>query len=149
MAMLHLAARDFSSGRATFLDSLPLASGRSARIYVRIAVPGMEEPFLALLDTGAEWSVIDREIAEQIGLSDADGEPITLLHKDGSTAGTLVRTVVTMIADEGSALDVDATVFVPNDGWPRGRNFLGYSCFLDRIRIGLDPQNNHIYFGAV
>jgi predicted aspartyl protease len=146
--MLQLGGNDFSSGRAAFLDSLPLTQGRSARVYVRVAVPGMEETFLALLDTGAEWSVLDHEIAEQVGLADAEGQAITLLHKDGSTDGKLVRTTVTMIADEGVALDVDATVFVPDNAWPSRRNFIGYCGFLEKLRIGLDPQNNHVYFGS-
>jgi hypothetical protein len=53
-----------------------------------------------------------------------------------------------MIADEGVGLDVDATVFVPDDAWPSGRNFIGYSGFLEKIRIGLDPQQNDVYFGS-
>lgn len=146
--MLQLAGEDFSSGRAAFLDSLPSTPNRSARVYVRVAVPGMDETFLALLDTGAEWSVLDREIAEQVGIADAEGEVITLRHKEGATDGKLVRTTVTMIADEGDALDVDATVFVPDNAWPSGRNFIGYSGFLEKIRIGLDPQNNHVYFSG-
>ena len=148
MPMLQLAEDPFSSGRAEFLDSLPSTQGRSARVYIRVAVPGMEETFLALLDTGAEWSVLDREIAEVIGLAEADGQAITLRHKEGTTDGKLVRTTVTMIADEGAALDVDATVFVPDNTWPSGRNFIGYSGFLEKIRIGLDPQNNQVYFGT-
>lgn len=72
----------------------------------------------------SEWSVLDHEIAEQIGLADAEGQAITLLHKDGSTDGKLVRTTMTMIADEGAALDVDATVFVAghqSGGYGRSR----------------------------
>jgi hypothetical protein len=146
--MLQLANEPFSSGRAAFLDSLPATEHRSARIYVRVAVPGMEEAFLALLDTGAEWSVLDREIAEQVGLADAEGDTITLRHKDGVTPGKLVRTTITMIADEGLGLDVEATVFVPHGAWPSGRNFIGYSGFLEKIRLGLDPQRNDVYFGS-
>jgi hypothetical protein len=146
--MLQLAGEDFSAGRASFLDSLPVAQHRSARVYVRVAVPGMEEPFLALLDTGAEWSVLDREIAEHVGIADSPGDTITLRHKDGTTPGKLIRTTVTMIADEGVGLDVDATVFVPDGAWPTGRNFIGYSGFLEKIRIGLDPQRHDVYFGG-
>jgi predicted aspartyl protease len=146
--MLRLDGNNFSTGRARFLDSLPATVNRSARIYVRVAIPGMEETFLALLDTGAEWSVLDREIAEQLGIADVEGPTITLRHKEGSTPGKLVRTMVTMIADEGVGLDVDATVFVPDDPWPTGRNFIGYSGFLEKIRIGLDPQRNDVYFGS-
>ena len=145
--MLRLADEDFSSGRAAFLDSLPATHNRSARVYVRVAVPGLEETFLALLDTGAEWSILDREVAEQVGIADAEGDTITLRHKDGATPGKLIRTTVTMIADEGVGLDVDATVFVPDGAWPSGRNFIGYSGFLETIRIGLDPQRNDVYFG--
>lgn len=104
------------------------------------------EPFLALLDTGAEWSVPDREIAEQVGIGDAEGDAITLRHQGGVTPGKLVRTTVTMIADEGLALDVEATIFVPDGAWPSGRNFIGYSGFLEKVRLGLDPQRNDIYF---
>lgn len=146
--MLQLAGDNFSSGRASFLDSPPSDQGRSARIYVRVAVQGMKEAFLALLDTGAEWSILDREIAEQIGLTDIDGEAATLRHKEGTTHGKLVRTTVTMLADEGDGLDVEATVFVPDGAWPTGRNFIGYSGFLEKLRIGLDAQNNQVYFGA-
>lgn len=148
MPMLCLEGSDFSSGRATFFDSLPSVENRSARIYVRVAVPGMEETFLALLDTGAEWSVLDREIAEQLGIAEVEGPTITMRHKEGSTPGKLIRTTVTMIADEGVGLDVDATVFVPDSAWPTGRNFIGYSGFLEKIRIGLDPQRNDVYFGG-
>jgi hypothetical protein len=148
MPMLLLAGDGFSSGRAAFLDSMPSTPGRSARIYVKVAVQGIDETFLALLDTGAEWSVIDREIAEEIGLAEADGQPMTMLHKDGPTPGKLVRTVVTMIADEGTALDVDATVFVPDNSWPAGKKVIGYCGFLEKIRLGLDSQNNDVYFGS-
>lgn len=145
--MLKLGDTDFSSGRAKFRDS-PSSPTRSARVYVKVALEGMAEPFLALLDTGAEYSVVDREIAEEVGLSDVDGEPITLSHRYGRTAGKLVRTNLRMVADEGDTLLVDATVFVPEDVWPTGRNFIGYTGFLERVRLGLDPQQNEIYFGG-
>lgn len=108
----------------------------------------MEEPFLALLDTGAEWSVLDPEIAAEIGLADADGQEITMGHRHGSTLGKLVRANLTMLADEGDSLEVEATVFVPTEHWPAGRNLIGYMGFLERIRIALDSQSRDVYFGA-
>lgn len=147
MAMLRLGEDDFSSGRATFHDSAVAATHGSARIYVKVAIDGFEEPLLALLDTGAVWSVIDPEIANEAGLGSVDGQEITLHHRRGSTAGRLVRTTITMLADEGAGLDIEATVFVPSDPWPTGWNFIGYSGFLERIRFGLDPQSQDLYFG--
>lgn len=148
MPMLSLDGNEFSSGRALFLDAPPTQQGRSARVYIKVAVPGAEETFLALLDTGAEWSVLDREIAQEIGLTDIEGEAISYRHWGGVSLGRLVRTVLTMLADEGSALEVEATVFIPDVPWEGGRNFIGYSGFLEKIRIGLDPQRNHVYFGS-
>ena len=146
--MLELSGERFSVGRATYLDELPLAAGRSARVYIRIAVEGMDEPFLALLDTGAEWSILDREIAESLGLTDANSQPYTLRHAGGTSAGKLIRTTVRVLADEGDDLTVEATVFVPDENLAFGRNFIGYSSFLDQVRLGIDPQQNHIYFGG-
>ena len=148
MPMLELAGAMFSVGRADYLDEPPPATGRTARVYLRVAAEGMEEPFLALLDTGAEWSVLDREIAEELGLIGADSQPYTLRHVGGTSAGRLVRTTLLILADEGEDLAVETTVFVPNENLKFGRNFIGYSSFLERIRLGLDPQENHVYFGA-
>lgn len=147
MPMLRLQDEDFSAGRAKFRDSLP-NENRSARIYVKVAVEGMVEPFLALLDTGAEYSVLAREIAQAVGLTEADGEIIQMGHRLGSTPGKLVRANLELVADEGSSLVIDSIVFIPEDGWPANRNFIGYTGFLELVRIGLDPQQNNIYFGG-
>ena len=53
-----------------------------------------------------------------------------------------------MLADEGEDLLVNATIFVPQEGWPAGRNFIGYTGFLERVKLGMDPQEHHIYFGG-
>lgn len=147
--MLTLDGSDFTTGRARYLDTLPTRPGE-ARVYVRIAVEGMDEPILAMLDTGAEFSVLAREVAEAAGLHQADGQDITMNHRGGagSTPGRLVRTSVTVLADDGEDLVVDATVFVPNGEWPAGRSFIGYTGFLEAVRLGLDPQANDIYFGG-
>jgi Aspartyl protease len=108
----------------------------------------MEEPFLALLDTGAEYSILDREIAAEAGLEQLEGQNITMTHRDGRTPGRLVRISMRVLADEGETLLVDATVFIPQDVWPTGRNFIGYTGFLERVRVGLDPERNDIYFGV-
>jgi hypothetical protein len=56
---------------------------------------------------------------------------------------------LTLLADEGDSLDVDAAVFVATgDEYPVGRSFLGYAGLLERIRFALDPQTNQFYFGA-
>jgi hypothetical protein len=53
--------------------------------------------------------------------------------------------MLTILADDGESLEVQATVFVSRD-WPAG-TFLGYSGFLERIRFAVDPQQNDFHFG--
>jgi predicted aspartyl protease len=133
--MLTLNGEPFSTGRARYLDSDP-AHGPAARIHVPIKVGQFE--VLALVDTGAQYSVLGRELAEALGLPE-------LSWRKGNVRGKLVRTDVVLLAEQGESLMVDATVFVPDDA--EMANFIGYSNFLDRVRFAVDPQRNHIYFG--
>ena len=148
MALLQLADEVYSTGRAAFFDSHPTHSGPTARIYIQVAIQGLEFPFLALLDTGASWSVVDREIAEAAGLLDAEGDDIKVSHRFGTTSGKLVKATMELLAEEGDSLTVQATVFVPDENLPPPVNFIGYSGFLESIRLGLDPQKNDVYFGG-
>ena len=148
--MLALGGEPFSVGRARYVDTLPASPGATSRIYVKIELEGDDGPVtsLALLDTGAEWSVLEREIAETVGLTDADGQAITLRHKNGESSGRLVKANIRFLADEGQDLVVEATVFVPDENHDVGGTFVGYTALLEQVRLGLDPQNNQIYFGG-
>ena len=150
MPLLELEGEPFSVGRATYLDTSPASPGGSSRIYVKIEVEGDDGSVmpLALLDTGAEWSVLEREIAESVGLTGADGQAIRLKHKNGESSGKLVKANVRLLADEGEDLVVEATVFVPDEHHNVGGTFVGYTALLEQVRLGLDPQNNQIYFGG-
>jgi hypothetical protein len=101
------------------------------------------------LDTAADWSVINTEIAEDLGLFGIEGESIALSTRFGTIAGHLVPAAMTLIADDGDSLRIDATVFVSSD-WPRrAGTFLGYSGLLERIRFAVDPQKNDFFFGPI
>ena len=56
-----------------------------------------------------------------------------------------MRAPVSLVADEGESLDLDATFFVSAD-WRHG-TFLGYSGLLEWIRFVIDPYRNLFYFG--
>ena len=156
--MLELEGEPFSVGRAKYLDTPPASPGESSRIYVKIEFEGDNGPVmpLALLDTGAEWSVLEREIAESVGLTGADGQAITLKHKNGTSSGKLVKANVRLLADEGEDLVVEATVFVPDEHHDVGQRDIGGVHSAARTgrglgvgtRLTLDPQNNQIYFGG-
>ena len=90
--------------------------------------------------------MIDSEIAEEMGLFELPGEEISISTRMGVVTGKLIRVGLTILADEGTSLSVEGTVFVSPD-W--GSNFLGYSGFLEHVRFALDPGNgrNDFYFG--
>ncbi len=99
---------------------------------------------LALLDTGACWTLIPTELADEISNELVPtGELVSLSTRLGQYEGELHRLRVTLVADEGSDLSVEATVFVPvgDSAW-HGPLVLGYRGCLDRICFALSPAMN-------
>jgi predicted aspartyl protease len=137
----------FANGRAQYFDHAPdaVAEG-TAKIFVRIEAPGLDAALHAQLDTGAAWSVLNAEIAEALGLLPGSGEEIKLTTRLGPFNGRLEEATLTILAEEGQSLEVNARVFVSAD-WNH-QTFLGYMGLLERIRFGLDPQANQFYFGG-
>ena len=134
----------FTTGMSSYLDADPSHPSETSRIHVRVEFDGAS--VLALLDTGAAWSVLDAELAQELGLFKRDGESATISSRAGKIKGKLVRAATTLVADKGESIEVDSTVFVSSD-WPEG-NFIGYSGLLERIRFAIDPGSNSFAFGA-
>lgn len=144
--MLKLNGQDFTTGSAKFLDDDLEDREPSPKIFVRVRFPSLErKPALAQLDTGAAWSVLQRDIAEELGLLGGVGELARLQTAAGIMRGRLERVPLVLIADEGDSLNLQATFFI-SPQW-HGGTFLGYSGLLDRLRIGLDCPRNLFYFG--
>jgi hypothetical protein len=105
----------------------------------------------AMVDTGAQWSVIGGEIAAGLDGDFFDaGKEIAMSTRLGRFSGRFQRLDVTLEADEGEALLVSATVAVL-PSWP-GPVVLGYRGFWERVRLGLDPGSGSgtqwMFFGA-
>lgn len=141
--MLALDGKPFASGRAQYFDQAPSAPEPTAKVFVRVDLTGRE--LLAQVDTGAAFSMLETGIAETLDLLDGSGERTVVDTRFGRVTGRLERVSVTLIADEGVSLEVEATFFVSRE-W-QGKTFLGYTGLLDRIRIALDPHANAFYFG--
>src|SRR5690348_6902018 len=134
--MLKLNGQDFTTGSAKFLDDDLEDREPSPKIFVRVRFPSLErKPALAQLDTGAAWSVLQRDIAEELGLLGGVGELARLQTAAGIMRGRLERVPLVLVADEGDSLNLHATFFI-SPQW-HGGTFLGYSGLLDRLRIGL------------
>jgi predicted aspartyl protease len=143
--ILHLYGKPFTTGRSTYSGQSDEGTEQTEKIWVKVRVENFDSPFLAQLDTGAAWSILNSEIAEYLGLFEYEGEEIKLSSRRGFTIGKLVKTTLVLLADEGKSLRLDATVFVSRD-WD-GPSFVGYSGLLEHIRFALDCPKNHIYFG--
>ena len=135
----------FASGRSRFLDEAAGYPSETASVHVQVTFGNIR--VLAMLDTGASWSVLSAELADELGLFDRDGEPMTISSRMGTVQGKLVRAKTTLVADDGDSLEVDSTVFVSRQ-WSAG-NFIGYTGFLERIRFAIDPQDNAFIFGGL
>jgi hypothetical protein len=147
--MLTLAGESFTIGRARFVDKIPDSAEITAKVYVRIEFPQLtpEPVWFAQIDTGASWSVLDRELAEDLGVLNGDGMLAAMSTRLGLIKGRLERLRVALVADEGEPVEIDATFFVSRE-W-HGRTFLGYSGFLDRLRIAIDPSSDSVFFGPL
>ena len=88
--------------------------------------------------------VLNAELNEQLGLFETSS-PVKLHTASGLMTGSLTRHPITLAAQDGEDLEIDATLFVCKD-WRR-ENFLGYAGFLQRMRFAVDPWLNKFYFG--
>lgn len=141
----HTDGSIFAVGMCAYLDQDPGTQSETSRINVSVEFEGFK--VLALLDTGAAWSVLDRDVAMELGLFDRAGEPKSIHSRYGTTEGKLVRISTTFVAQEGESFEMEATVFVSAD-WPAG-SFVGCSGLLERVKFAVDPETNTFFFGPI
>jgi hypothetical protein len=137
----------FCTGRARFLDAQPGRPARTSSVYVRVLPEGAQFEVVALLDTGARWSILEEPVARELGLLNAERErhEETLNTRFGNITGFVTRVPMTLVAEEGPSLEVEATVFVSAD-WPAG-TFLGYQGCLERVNFAVDSASQTFFFG--
>jgi len=94
-----------------------------------------------LLDTGAEFSVFGGAIALALLERTGTGGESTSIHtRHGNVKGTLERLKVSLVAEEGVDLEIDATVLLSRD-WP-GPPVIGILRMLECVRFALHPDAN-------
>ena len=138
----------FATGSSRFLDARPGRREPHPRIYVKFHPAGIDVPFLALLDTGAHFCILEHEIVDFIedGLTERLDE-LTLQTAYGLMQGELYIYPIVLLAEEGEHLEVDMNVFI-SQAW-RGPSFLGYSRAMEHSRFAIDPPSNRYYFGPL
>jgi len=121
------------------------------RITISIEIEGVATT--AILDTGAPYSICEPEIARELGFDSADAiEDIKISTWGGKVNGSIHRVNLSLPADEGTSLSLDAPVFVPDldqdfaPGFPP--SFLGLIGCLQSMRFAIDPSSENFYFMA-
>lgn len=135
-----------TTGEARFFDQIPGSPEPNAKVFVRFRLGEQVDEVTGLLDTGATYSIFRSDLADYAGLPTESSGTATVSTRLGSFKGRLVRSAITLVADQGEELRTEATFLIVDD-WPGG-NFLGYTGFLERIRFALDPPANRFYFGS-
>lgn len=135
------------AGGSRYLDIRPGSREAQPRIYVKFLPDGAEIPHLALLDTGAHYCILDRDLGSRISarLTDSVGR-IRLRTAQGILEGDLYTHRITLLAEVGESLEIESTVLISPD-WT-GPSFLGYMGALDRLRFAVDPQHSRFFFNA-
>ena len=136
------------TGAASYYDAVPGSSTDDPRIYVRMRLGEGRSEVLAMVDTAAPWCILDPALA-RAAERELEGLPdlAAIDSRLGRFTGRLYRGSMTLLAEAGEALAVDATFFLSQE-WPGG-NFVGYQGFLERFRFAVDPGLNRFYFGAL
>ncbi len=134
-------------GRSLYRDSHPTLHESQPRIYVKFRPAGVPIVFWALLDTGAHFCLLNEEVAGLVQSRLTQGLGLFRVKTaHGLVQGQLYRHPITLPADVGESLDIDATIFVP-PGW-QGPCILGYAGVLDRVVFMVNPWGNLFCFGT-
>ncbi|MCK6685317.1 MAG: hypothetical protein L6R30_23180 [Thermoanaerobaculia bacterium] len=140
-------------GRARYREFHLAGPSWKFPVAIRCSFEAPGSDSIALLDTGAEFSIMGRELADVFEL--AHGEPLELRRMStrlGSFDLEMHRVLIKLLAEEGEDLEVDATIGIAKEPSSDLPVVLGYLGFLDRIRIALDPGlsgDSRFYFGKV
>lgn len=139
-------------GAMTYSYIPATAKETTNRIQIPITVE-LDKSFdiLAVLDTGAPYPILDPVIAKTIGFRpELTLERTTNIVRGIRLEGSLIRLGMTLQAEKGQNLTVDATAFVPDseESWSGFPSFIGQTGFLERVRFAIDPNTNTFYFGS-
>src|SRR5262245_59201448 len=110
--MLTLNGERFASGRAKFLDHHPRFPEPTAKVFVKVLFADLAETWIAQVDTGAAYSILEFDAAKSLDLFGAAGQLTRVSTRFGLLSGKLVRLPMFLMADEGRSLDLEATFFV-------------------------------------
>jgi len=116
-------------------------TGDKAVILVSLIRPGgVEIGIEMVIDSGAEISLLSRNLVRSLRLIVEDGRPIELVVANGDIARAYIHPVEISIA--GRRLAIEAAICPDWDT----KNFLGMRGFFDQMVVAFDHANRTIHF---
>ena len=116
-----------------------MQSAHTLVVAARCRLAGVNNVELALLDTGAQWTLIGGELVDLVEpFASSMRWSITYSTRLGNVEAHCYRLDIELVADEGDDLLVNATVLLAKD-WKGPPIVLGYRGLLERVRLALDP----------
>ena len=134
----------FASGATTYLYNPATDQENTPRLILPVEIEGIQT--LAIVDTGAPYVVCAPHVAQALHLDpNARLSRTQVLFRRHLLVGDLHRLNVTIRAEQGEYLNVESTVFVPEqetaESWGALPSFLGLIGCLERFRFAVDPSD--------
>jgi hypothetical protein len=135
----------FATSKTKYVDQI--AGYPGTRIWILVRFDELPASF-AVVDTGAPYCVLNKEQANANNPSYRKGatETTKLLVRGELLPGVLIRLPVTLCAETGFDIEVQGTVFVPDED-TNLPDFIGLEGLLNRIRFAVDPSKYLFLFG--
>lgn len=144
--------QSFAQGSSPFRCAPATEKERSLRIFVPIQIDNL--PTEAMIDTGGIYLICNPEIARRLELDPKDRlENEEVWIRGERVRGTLHRCFLTLLAEKGCNVQLEATVFAPQSEsqmlWDLPP-IMGFQGCLERMRFAVDPTPGRetFYFGV-
>ncbi len=143
---------NFLCGVTRFADKVR----HESRVVIPISLMEYDEIIWAIVDTGATYSIIAPNLAQDLGMHPETCQyETTLMTKWGRIKGQLCRIPVRIDTlkiegQETTGIEFEPNFFIPDfsEPWEDDLHFIGVHNFLFNIRVAIDPEDNLFYFGG-
>ena len=139
----------FATGAVSY--RLPQDGADATRITIGVEIE--ENLTEAIVDTATPYIICSPSLAKLLNLDPASGMKANRMLMRGIwVEGRLYRINISLLADEGEALSIEAPAFVPDltQDFTEGflpRSFLGWTQCLESVRFAVDSFTETFYFG--
>jgi len=139
----------FATGAIAYRIPDDGADARRITVFIEIE----ENLTEAIIDTGAPYVVCSPSLARVLQLNPANAlDTQRMMIRGIWVRGGFHRIQISLLADEGEAVSIEATAFIPDldqnfteEFLPR--SFLGLTQCLEAVRFAIDPFSETFYFG--